>query len=449
MQKPHFDRKKKLWYRQFTCHDELCISSNGGKKKRHIAYEEKRKDLTANKELEVARENHKKLAPKLSGIQRVLRGRVNSDGTGGVTTAELTFKDVAEEVLADISAMRIKKENHSSYINHLQAYNNYLYPMFDRDLISNISSNKIIQELDKLTKRMLKDKYKEATLKSIDTALAKVCKKASMKYGLPLLYDERVKWQMESCKELLRNNVADKPEIDPVHIKNFVYFVRHINDTVDADFKMLSEVLLVALHLGTRGSETAGITTDAINLGSTLPTGEQFPHIIISEQLRYVADIKGELSKAGYTTGIISKDLKGDNPIHRKIKLSDELQGFFRSVIIEYEEGIRQADILGRNSIWQHDNGKPMVLYNFQNELDKFLKKYGQDFHEKHDREFTGSIHNLRHACISFLLGDGASPTLVGSIAGHKNYQTTDMYTHTYNKQLNQLPNLSTIFKGV
>lgn len=87
------------------------------------------------------------------------------------------------------------------------------------------------------------------------------------------------------------------------------------------------------------------------------------------------------------------------------------------------------------------DDGTPMKPDYLSRNFTKKLKEYIEKEKEKNS-DFTFpeiTLHELRHFNISFLLENGINLVDVKDAAGHSDIETTMIYTHTYNKNKQQI----------
>lgn len=116
--------------------------------------------------------------------------------------------------------------------------------------------------------------------------------------------------------------------------------------------------------------------------------------------------------------------------------------------IIEIDEKRKEENKLVFADKYKHsdflctlDDGTPMkpdyLSRNFTKKLEEYIKK-----EKEKDPDFTFpqiTLHELRHFNISFLLENGINLVDVKDAAGHSSVETTMIYTHTYNKNKQQI----------
>jgi len=355
-------------------------------------------------------------AKKLAKHERELH-----DKKAAVPNASITLSEVRDKYLEDC----YKKEGSKGFsisTNSSRERNsrNYLLQHFPNTQVGKITSKDLIIFYDDLHTHFIQEE------KGFDLFLhVQVVTKSIFDYAYNHDYikanpiDAKVSATATTIyKNIKESYESERGNVDIDLVRNFVDFVL-AKASADARFQQLAEFLLVTLHIGTRGSETAGIQLDDIDVKEE--------EIFIQRQLRrnYKNDKK--------PIEIVRLKTKNGK---RKIPFSTDLKNLFLKIDSMYAEGVLLPDVHGNKSLWQDDAGVPVTRITMDAKLGTFLRTYGAEFKKIYGKAYTYKFHALRHACISTWIIAGVDANTVKLWAGHSSIKTTyDVYGHLIDSQ--------------
>jgi integrase/recombinase XerD len=159
----------------------------------------------------------------------------------------------------------------------------------------------------------------------------------------------------------------------------------------------------------------------------------------------------------GLRAGELQKCNTEDIKLREKILIVPEGKGNKRRIIplskgvvkdlSNYYYNEREALTQGRDYLLNvSDNSKAFMLHSrggrmHDDTYNKYLKRIIERTENKELKERQISIHSLRHSIATHLLQQGVSVEQVRMFLGHSQLETTQIYTHINQEQLNELIN--------
>ena len=397
------------------------------KDKRHDIYPANKSDLAYEKAVTIHLSNHERKLHELK--------QAKASGTK-------TLSEINEKYKAHCKKIEDSKDN-SKAMNSLRESKARLYilPELGDSPIGKISEKDLILFYENLHSYFIDEDLSDTLYNQIQVVLKSIIDYAYLRdYMKENPYTSRVSRTATNNRKKIKDSYVStrtqwtSETVDLV--TNFVYFLIE-KSNLDPFYQKLSEYMLVTLHIGTRASETAGLQLDDFDLDDN--------KVHIQRQLvrNYGSKYNDHFNPIPEITKLKSKSS------NRKIPISTDVKNLILRIDAEYEEGVRQPDILGNKSLWQDDEGVPLHSITFRTMLLRFLRNYGEEFKNKFGGKYKFQFHALRHACISTWLIEGVNPMIVKFWAGHSSLQmTSDRYGHFIESKAEHF-NMSDVMKGV
>ncbi len=123
---------------------------------------------------------------------------------------------------------------------------------------------------------------------------------------------------------------------------------------------------------------------------------------------------------------------KGKNNKRRLIPISDKVSEEVRSYLEETEEQKKGA-------VFTNSKGRRMQEWTFNSLLKRLIRRtaFGEKFTEEELSKI--GIHSLRHSIATHLLENGMKLEQVQTFLGHSHIESTEIYTHISQNQINKL----------
>ena len=120
---------------------------------------------------------------------------------------------------------------------------------------------------------------------------------------------------------------------------------------------------------------------------------------------------------------------KGKNSKRRLVPISDKIKTELEAFIFSNENK--------RNEVFVHSKGQRMQTGTLNKRLKKLIQKAQLNLNETQLN--TIGIHNLRHSIATHLLQNGMKLEQVQKFLGHSHIESTEIYTHITQNQINSL----------